>query len=217
MNILIVEDEAIVALEIESFLKEQGLNVVAIATSAKEAIRVVESNIIDLILMDIYLEGKVDGIGAAREIKSINSNIEIIFLSANSNTANIDRAIDIEPLGYLSKPFNRKELYATINLAKKKLNYIIKLDKEFIYNKRDNILYKNSKIVPLSNKESLLLALFIKNKNSLVTPYMIENEIWPNKEANSNTIRTLIKRLRAKLNHKFITTLTSQGYIFTLN
>jgi DNA-binding response OmpR family regulator len=166
--------------------------------------------------MDIYLEGEIDGIQAAKMIKEINSFIQIIFLSANSDTLNIDRAIDINPITYLSKPFNRKELYAAINLAKKRVQHILQLDSEFCYDKKNHILYHNKNIVPLTNKESLLLALFINNLNNLVTNYMIENEIWPQKEANANTIRTLIKRLRSKLNHKFITTLTSQGYIFSL-
>jgi len=216
MNVLIVEDEFIVALEIESFLKQQNIEVVAIVSSAMEAIEVIKKQRVDLILMDIYLEGEIDGIEAAKRIKELNSFIQIIFLSANSDMLNIDRAIDSNPITYLSKPFNRKELYAAISLAKKKISHIIKLDEDFCYDKKSHILYEHNKIVSLSNKESLLLALFIKNINTLVTNYMIENEIWPDKEANSNTIRTLIKRLRAKLNHKFITTLTSQGYIFSL-
>ncbi len=217
MNILVVEDEAIVAFEIESFLKAQGLNIVATVPNAKEAIEIVKKSKIDLILMDIYLSGSIDGIDCAKEAKEINPQIEIIFLSANSAQLNIDRAINIEPLTYLSKPFNRNEVYAAINLAKRKLSSIIKLDDEFYYNKQNQLLYKNDKLVSLSKQESKLLALFINNLNSPVSNYTIENEIWPDKEANSNTIRTLIKRLRAKLNHKFIKTLTSQGYIFSTN
>jgi DNA-binding response OmpR family regulator len=217
MNILVVEDEAIVAFEIESFLKAQGLNVVATVPNAKEAIEIVKKSKIDLILMDIYLSGSIDGIDCAKIAKEINPQIEIIFLSANSAQLNIDRAINIEPLTYLSKPFNRNEVYAAINLAKRKLSSIIKLDDEFYYNRQNKLLYKNSKLISLSKQESKLLALFINNLNSPVSNYTIENEIWPDKEANSNTIRTLIKRLRAKLNHKFIKTLTSQGYIFSTN
>jgi len=217
MNILVVEDEAIVAFEIESFLKAQGLNVVATVPNAKEAIEIVKKSKIDLILMDIYLSGSIDGIDCAKIAKEINPQIEIIFLSANSTQLNIDRAINIEPLTYLSKPFNRNEVYAAINLAKRKLSSIIKLDDEFYYNRQNKLLYKNSKLISLSKQESKLLALFINNLNSPVSNYTIENEIWPDKEANSNTIRTLIKRLRAKLNHKFIKTLTSQGYIFSTN
>ncbi len=214
MNILIVEDEFLVALEIESFLKQQNLNVLAIVSNAKDAISIIKEQRVDLVLMDIYLEGEIDGIEATKIIHSINSFIQIIFLSANSDRLNIDRAIESNPITYLSKPFNREELYAAITLAKKKIHHIIHLDKEFSYDKKSHILYYKNEIVSLSQKESQLLTLFINNLNNLVTNYMIENEIWPQKDANASAIRTLIKRLRAKLKHKFITTLTSQGYIF---
>jgi len=66
----------------------------------------------------------------------------------------------------------------------------------------------------LTKKETNLLELFIENKNNIVDFYTIENTIWPEKDTNTNTIRTLVKRLRQKLKHKFITTVSSQGYRF---
>jgi DNA-binding response OmpR family regulator len=72
-------------------------------------------------------------------------------------------------------------------------------------------------MINLTKKESILLELFIAHKNNLLDFYTIENSIWPDKETNTNTLRTLVKRLRQKLKHKFIETVSSRGYTFMIN
>jgi DNA-binding response OmpR family regulator len=91
--------------------------------------------------------------------------------------------------------------------------YII-LDDEFIYHMDDHSLYCCSEMIHLTKKEDQLLTFMIRNQNNIVTLPMIENEIWPDKETNVNTIRTLIRRLRTKLKHKFIETVSTRGYKF---
>ena len=220
LNVLIVEDEAIVALEIKSFLSSIGCHIVDIVNSADNIAEIIQTKEIDLIMMDILIEGSIDGIEASIVAKSINSDIEIIFLTAHSDEYSIERAIKVEPIFYLTKPFNRQELLVAIKIAQKKLEKIKKrdtiliLDDEFSFDKNSNLLFKNGKLVHLTQKETQLLALLINNKNKLTTTYTIENMIWPTKEANLSTIRTLIKRVRVKLKYKFIQTVSSRGYIF---
>lgn len=67
-------------------------------------------------------------------------------------------------------------------------------------------------MINLTKKESDFLELLIKNRNNVVDFHTIENTLWPDKESNSNTIRTLTKRLPQKLKHKFIETVPSRGY-----
>ena len=67
-------------------------------------------------------------------------------------------------------------------------------------------------MIQLTKKENELLQLFIENKNSNVDFYTIEHRIWPDRYTTPNTIRTLVKRLRQKLRHKFIETIPSRGY-----
>ena len=224
LNVLIVEDESIVAMEIDSFISSIGCKVTAIASSAKEAYTAIKKEIPDLILMDIYLEGDIDGIETATIVKKEHPQIEIVFLSANKDVYNIDRAIDVDPVSYLSKPFNRQELLATLKMSK---NRIIKepsihtlcedqisLDHEFTYDNQTKMLYCCNEFVHLTKKESLLLNLFIEYRNTIVDFYTLESTIWPNGYVTSNTVRTLIRRLRSKLKHRFIETLSTQGYIF---
>lgn len=115
-NILIVEDEIIVAKDLENKLKKLGYMVPALASSGEEAIKKVAEAELDLVLMDIRLRGSIDGIEAARQISNI-FNIPIIYLTANADTATFERAKTTKPLGYLLKPFKEQELYNTIEVT----------------------------------------------------------------------------------------------------
>ena len=223
LNVLIVEDEPIVALDIESYLSSIGCNVLGICADAKETITILKNSDINVVIMDIYLKGDIDGIELAAIIKDNYEDIKVIFLTANNDDYNIDRVALIEPVSYLTKPFNRQELLASIKIAKAKLENqdnkdidALELDEEYSFDINDKFLYCCGELIHLTKKESDLLSLFIKNKNNLVSNYVIENELWPDKEANANTIRTLVKRLREKLKHKFIKTVPARGYIFEL-
>ena len=222
INILIVEDESIVAMEIESYIKKLGYAVAAICSNAKDALTVVSEQKIDLILMDICIKGDKDGVETAAIIKKSHPHIEIIFLTAHMDDYNVDRAIEINPTAYLSKPFNREELRVFLKIALHRTNnghtlyeehkHHIILDDEFSYDPSSHILYCYHEIIHLTKKESDLLELLIENKNNVVDFYTIENIIWPDKVTNTNTIRTLVKRLRQKLKHKFIKTVSARGY-----
>jgi len=222
INILIVEDESIVALEIESYINKLGYTVAAITSNAKDTLSIISKQTIDIILMDICIKGDQDGVETAARIKKSHPLIEIIFLTAHLDDYNVDRAIELNPTAYLSKPFNREELRVFLKIALRRIDkksditdhhkYHVILDDEFSYDLSGHILYCCYEILHLTKKESDLLELFIRNKNNLVDYYTIENTIWPNKDTNNNTIRTLVKRLRQKLKHKFIETISSRGY-----
>lgn len=220
-QVLIVEDESIVAMEIASYLSDLGYHVVAIASTANEAYEIAMSKRVDLILMDIYLT-QSNGIDVALKIKA-QKEIPIIFVTAYIDDATIDRAIAINPVAYLVKPFNRKELFAAIKIGLRQLNCpehtLIGdkiLDHEFSFDTNGSQLICCSEVVHLSKKERALLELFLKHVNMLICFSTIEYEIWPDKPSNSSRRRTLISRLRAKLKHRFIETFNSEGYIFKL-
>ncbi len=120
-NILIVEDEPSVAMHIESRLVSMAYNVVAKAVSAEEAVYNARKYQPDLILMDIKLDGKLDGIDAAEIINS-NMNVPIIYLTAWMNDELITRAKATVPFGYIMKPFHDSELRAMIEMALHKKN-----------------------------------------------------------------------------------------------
>jgi PAS domain S-box-containing protein len=115
-RIMIVEDEAITAMELEETLKKRGYDVIGTASNGNTAIRIAKEKWPDLILMDIRIEGKLDGIETANQIHGFHE-IPIIFLTAYSDDLTISRAIKTKSHSFMLKPFNEKELYSNIELA----------------------------------------------------------------------------------------------------
>jgi signal transduction histidine kinase len=115
-KIMVVEDESIVAKDLEMTLKRLGYSVPATASSAADALRKAGQFRPDLVLMDIHLHGEVDGIAAARRLRS-EMNIPVIYLTAYADDDTVERARDTEPFGYLLKPFNERELRSMLEVA----------------------------------------------------------------------------------------------------
>ena len=115
-KILVVEDQTIVALNIKNRLKNLGYAVPGTAVSGEGAIREAELTNADLVLMDIVLKGDMDGIEAARIIKS-RFGIPVIYLTACMDFETLERAKLTDPEGYISKPFKEEDLYKNIEAA----------------------------------------------------------------------------------------------------
>jgi len=115
-KIMIVEDEPIVALDLSWQLQQLGYDVCATEESGKAAIAAAHAHAPDIVLMDIILKGEMDGIEAAKHIVR-GLQIPVIFLTAFSDTLTVSRAAQVAPHGYLTKPFQAKELGAIIEVA----------------------------------------------------------------------------------------------------
>jgi len=115
-KILIAEDEAVIAIELEKTLVAMGHEVVGTAGSGHEAIEMTRRLEPDLILMDIVMPGDVDGIAAAEIIKE-EMDISVIFLTAYAGDQLIQRAKHVEPFGYIVKPFQEDQVRAAIEIA----------------------------------------------------------------------------------------------------
>ena len=115
-NILVVEDERIIACDIKDCLEKFGYRVPAIIAYGEKAIEVAEQIKPDLILMDIMLKGDKNGIEAAEEIIT-RFNIPIIFLTAYSDDRTLKKAKTTQPFGYILKPFEETQLITTIEIA----------------------------------------------------------------------------------------------------
>jgi len=115
-RILIVEDEAIVANDIQMRLKKLGYIPCAIASSGEEAIQKAAKMQPNLVLMDIVLKGQMNGIEAAQEIRE-RFGIPVLYLTAYADERTLTRAKITEPLGYILKPFGERELHSSIEIA----------------------------------------------------------------------------------------------------
>ncbi len=115
-KILIVEDEGISALDIQQRLISLGYTASDIVSSGEEAVKKAEETSPDLVLMDIMLPGEIDGVIAAEQIRA-SFDIPIIYLTAYTDEATLQRAKVTEPYGYIVKPFKERELHIAIDMA----------------------------------------------------------------------------------------------------
>jgi len=116
IRILVVEDEAIVALDIKSRLKRMGYDVVGVCATGEEAVVHVGRTRPELVLMDIMLAGDMDGIEAAGKIRE-EYGVPVVYLTAYADKQTLDRAKITNPFGYVIKPFEDRELLTTIEMA----------------------------------------------------------------------------------------------------
>jgi PAS domain S-box-containing protein len=197
-RILIVEDESIVAKNIESRLKRLGYDVPAIVSTGKEAIKKAKELALDLVLMDIVLKGDMDGIEAAEQIYN-RFDIPVVYLTAYSDDSTLERAKVTEPYGYVLKPFDVGSLRSAIEIAlhkhavarklKEENNWFVKALKSI----NDNVILTNAKG----------LIIFMNPNAEAVTGWKLDDALGKNldgicqivNEQKINLTRNSIKRV----------------------
>lgn len=203
INILIIEDEALIAHDIGRRIKKLGYEVAGIKVDSQDALNFLELNSPDLILCDIQIEGPIDGIELATHIRK-EKKIPLIFVTAYSDRATLERAKDAMPYGYIVKPFNNRDLFSTIEMALNK--YSSELNQLMITKDRIDSLCCNS----LSDREYEILEDIINGKNN--------SKIAENRFISINTVKFHIKNIFEKMDvknrvetlHKIIDLLTKQ-------
>lgn len=116
LRILVVEDESLVAAEIQDRLTRLRFQVIGVCDTAEQGILAAEEQHPDLVLMDIRLKGKTDGIAAADHIYR-QFDIPVVYLTAHSDQATLQRAMSTSPFGYVLKPFQEQDLQVAIEIA----------------------------------------------------------------------------------------------------
>jgi CheY-like chemotaxis protein len=115
-SILLVEDERLIAKDLERRLRRLGYDVVALVATGPDAIHQALEHRPDVVLMDIRLQGQMDGIEAATFIRT-HLNIPLVYMSAYVDDETLARASATRPVGYLRKPFSERQLQITIEGA----------------------------------------------------------------------------------------------------
>jgi DNA-binding LytR/AlgR family response regulator len=161
LNIFIVEDESIVAKDIQNSLTKLGYNVVGSANNGKDAIEKITELRPDLVLMDIMIKGSITGIEVSEKIKE-KMNIPVIFLTAYADEGTLSRAKITEPYGYILKPFKEIDLHSTIEMA------VYKHQKDAELLKERDFLYSLVENKEEKGKDTL----FVKSNSRLVKVYL---------------------------------------------
>lgn len=161
LNIFIVEDESIVAKDIQNNLIKLGYNVLGIANNGKDAIDQIKELNPDVVLMDIMIKGDLTGIEVAEQIRKF-VNVPVIFLTAYADESTLSRAKVTEPYGYILKPFKEIDLHSTIEMAvyKHQKDAALQKERDFLYSLVENKGSSQNDI------------LFVKANSKLVKVYL---------------------------------------------
>lgn len=219
-KILIVEDEAIVALELKVELEKLDCEVTGIVCTQKDVFSSIQKNIPDIIMMDIKLGKNENGIDIVTEIQKKQS-IPILYLTAFSDDATMQRAFSTNPIGYIVKPFKTQELKTNIQLSMYKLNgtEILSINKDYIalgenfyFDMENRQLYFRDNFIKLGKKEQHLLAILIEANYAQVPFANLEEAIWNGNDTSTSALRTLVYRLKGKLGNNIIEVTYGYGY-----
>ncbi|CAA6809970.1 MAG: DNA-binding response regulator [uncultured Sulfurovum sp.] len=219
-QVLIVEDMAITAMYIKNSLIKMGYSVTSIVSNYNDALNSIKQNTPDLILIDINLKGKKDGIELAEAIQS-NNLIPFIYLTSDHSDGTIERAAKTNPSAYLSKPIRHEEIKSNVHIALKQSlpkNKIQDLGQGYTYDLVTKNIYRDDIPISLSPKERQLLDILVRSTNSLVPMNILEEHIWGSFVTGAeNSLRNLVYRLKKKLPNLTIKTMKSIGYKLILN
>lgn len=225
MNILIIEDDKIVAQSLSSILKKiDGANIVQQAHSFQEGFTKAMSDIFDIIIVDIHLgDGQPSGIELCKTIRKSNKEIPIIMVTALHSIGYLEKAFNEGANDYITKPFNIKELKIRTKRwmqfsHKFHVNSNIEYG-ELQYNPNNNTFALNELEIRLTKKEKALLLLFITQPEKILTPLYLQEKLWGDyEEIKGRNIRSNIQKLREalkiKTNNKYsIENIRGEGYL----
>ncbi len=219
-NILIVEDEFINSLFVKQILNNLNYNAIYTTTTSNDAFEISKKRRIELIFMDINIDGAVDGIMCAELLNTLYK-IPIIFMTAYSDKQTIEDANHTNIYGFIVKPFDENDIIKELDKASKKLNLQkkeykkeqnLKLSEKSTYSLITKKLSIENNNITLTKKESDLLYIFCLNRNNFLSYEVLKKYIWENKNIANSTIRDTILRLRNKAPCLKITNIKNVGY-----
>jgi DNA-binding NarL/FixJ family response regulator len=179
-KIIIIEDEALIAIEIESTLEMLGFQVVGHSMNGDEALDLFNSTPADLVLLDINIKGSLNGIDLAKILKE-KYNTPFVFLTSHTDPLTLGNAKKVMPYGYIVKPFNENDLKVNIELA------LYKYESEIKTNSFSKSTLEKKHKVELTDREYSILLAFYEGKSYKEAANQLNISI--------NTIKTYQKRL----------------------
>ena len=231
-TILIVEDEFIATEYLSQILHSFDIDIIFKASSSDEALDIVKNNHIDLVFMDINIQGAIDGIRCASLLNN-EYFLPIIFTTAYADTNTINEANEENIFGYLVKPFQASNVEATLNVAisnlkrlekltnlnshTKDLNKSLDLANGYIYSLETKTLSLKNTPINLTKKELEVFDILCRNINNNISYAYIKELVWSDKDITDSTIRDVISRIKKKIPHIDIENISNYGYILKSN
>jgi DNA-binding response OmpR family regulator len=226
LDVLIVEDNLILALDIKVTIQRLGHHVIGLATNYDQVLDIIKSQKPHLIFMDIDL-GKLskNGIKIAKSIREISSGIDIVFLTAYNDEDTMYKAYQTDPIAYIIKPFKDDDIKSTIAMciyskfSKEQIpdKYLQSLGHGYYFDTEKYLLFHERKPIALTQREKIFFHLLIHAGGQPVSLEKFESYFWNDSFNTQNCFRTFVYRLRNKVNKKLIGSVKNLGYTLYIN
>jgi len=214
MKIALLEDETMLRSSIQEYLKSLNHNVISFS-SGEDAKETILLEPFDLLIFDINIP-KINGFELLKTLHDNGVFMPVIYISANINIEDIEKAYALGAADYIKKPFHLKELALRINKVAKliedsKRQHIL-LSRNYSFSKIHNVLLYNNIAQKLTKKQIKIVKVLSLNVNSIVSFEKLREHVWNGEPVDNASIRVEISRLRKILKEDFIKSVKGIGY-----
>ncbi len=227
-NIMIVEDEAITQRYLKEILEQYDVHISGCFDNAEDTIEALKNAPCDMILMDININGAMDGIQLARHILQTYA-LPVVFISAYSDDKTLDEVLELSPYGFITKPFSSKEVQVNIQIAYKsflthkarsdnksdKAKERVVLNENYTFDLKKKILFYKNEAVKLNVKQNIFIEILVKNLNYTVSYETLISSIWEESTIADSALRTLVYSLRKEVPNIPVFSHSKKGYYLT--
>ena len=217
-TLLYVEDEAPIRMVTKMFLAPYFTEIFE-AQDGLEAFQIYEEEKPDMIITDIEMP-HLNGLELCRKIRKQDKETPIIITTAYTSVDYLLEAVSLNLIKYLGKPLKEEEIIEALEnsfeLLESKYPSVVQLSNELYYDTLNQSLSEQKNIISLSQYQSMLLNILIKNKDRIVSYAEIENEIWYDKVMTADSLRTLVRKTRKLVGKEVIENISKTGYKINL-
>lgn len=211
-RIFLLEDDAFLRDGLFEMLQKEGY-ITKCASTCGEAKVLLSGSRFNLIIFDVMLPDG-SGLDLCTEIRKVDTNIPILFLTACDDEIQIVRGLDAGADDYVTKPFKLQELLSRIRALLRRNSNLIMKSKDIVINPQNITVMKNGKNIFVTPTEFQILSILIRNNGIIVTRNTLLQNIWDdnNNFIDDNTLSVHISRLREKIGAEHIVTIRGVGY-----
>lgn len=213
LTILIVEDDP-VALELLRIPLERKCRKILTATKGEVAIKIFKTDSVDIVITDVNLEGKIDGITMVKSMRKSKPDVPVIFMTAYSDEEKINEMIKLNAVSLIKKAVDLEELFVLLLGINKQLNKQLTIDlgRGILYRKKDKSILKGFAIFELTDRESQILNLLLEAGEYPVAYDEFKKRIWRGKQMTMDSLRMHINSIRRKTYYDLIRNQSRLGY-----
>lgn len=211
--LLIVEDNP-VALDLLKIPLERRCKKVITAKKGEIALKYFNNEAIDIVITDVKLEGKIDGITMVKDMRNINPNIPVIFMTAYSDEEKIAEMVKLNATSLIKKAVDLEELFVLLLNINKGLNKedIVEFGQGVSYRRRDKSILKGVALYELTDRECKILDLLLEKRGYPVAYEEFQQKVWNEQQMTMDSLRMHINSIRHKTYYDLIRNQSRLGY-----